>query len=74
MYFLAQSLNVFRNSFAVYAAHRLTPTPCFALLTAINQIGDAGAAALAGALEPRSNGDGSWTPSTALTRLVLAGE
>jgi hypothetical protein len=51
MSFLAQLRIVFRNSFAVYAARRLTPTPCFALLTAGNQIGDAGAAALAGALE-----------------------
>jgi len=41
------------------------------LLTADNQIGDAGAAAVAGALEPRRNGDGSWTPSTALTELNL---
>jgi hypothetical protein len=41
---------------------------------AVNQIGDAGAAAVAGALEPRRNGDGSWTPSTALTILVLFGE
>jgi hypothetical protein len=40
-----------------------------------NQIGDAGAAAVASALEPRRNGDdGSWTPSTALTMLYLAGE
>jgi hypothetical protein len=29
---------------------------------------------VAGALEPRRNGDGSWTPSTALTMLVLYGE
>jgi hypothetical protein len=74
MSFLAQSRNVFRNSFAVDAAYRLTPTPCFALLTAGNQIGDAGATAVAGALEPRRNGDGSWTPSTALTELYLGGE
>jgi hypothetical protein len=40
-------------------------------LHADNQIGDAGAAAVAGALEPRRNGDGSWTPSTALTELDL---
>jgi hypothetical protein len=39
-----------------------------------NQIGDAGAAAVAGALHPKRNGDGSWTPSTALTWLSLAGE
>jgi hypothetical protein len=39
-----------------------------------NQIGDAGAAAVAGALEPRRNGDGSWTPSTALTVLDLGRE
>jgi hypothetical protein len=39
-----------------------------------NQIGDEGAAAVAGALEPRRNGDGSWTPSTALTKLNLTGE
>jgi hypothetical protein len=38
------------------------------------QIGDAGAAAVAGALEPRSNVDGDWTPSTALTELWLGGE
>jgi len=38
---------------------------------AVNRIGDAGAAAVAGALEPRRNGDGSWTPSTALTGLWL---
>jgi hypothetical protein len=74
MSFLAQSRIVFRNSFAVYAARRLTPTPCFALLTADNLIGDAGAAAVAGALEPRRNGGGSWTPSTALTALGLGGE
>jgi hypothetical protein len=41
------------------------------MLTAVNQIGDAGAAAVAGALEPRRNGDGSWTPSTGLTVLGL---
>jgi hypothetical protein len=29
---------------------------------------------VAGALEPRRNGDGSWTPSTALTELNLWGE
>jgi hypothetical protein len=39
-----------------------------------NEIGDAGAAAVAGALEPRRNGDGSWTRSTALTVLNLFGE
>jgi hypothetical protein len=39
-----------------------------------NRIGDAGAAAVAAALEPRRNGDGSWTPSTALTELDLQGE
>jgi hypothetical protein len=72
--FLAQSLNVVRNSFVVDVAHRLSPTACFALLTAANQIGDAGAAAVASALEPRRNGDGSWTPSTALTLLSLGGE
>jgi hypothetical protein len=44
------------------------------LLTTGNQIGDAGAAAVASALEPRMNGDGSWTPSTALTVLWLNGE
>jgi hypothetical protein len=44
------------------------------LLTAGNQIGDAGAAAVASALEPRRNGDGSWTPSSALTVLNLNGE
>jgi hypothetical protein len=49
----------------------LTPTPHFALLTEGNQIGDAGAAAVAGALQPRRNGDGSWTPSTALRVLSL---
>jgi hypothetical protein len=43
-------------------------------LHAGNQIGDAGAAAVARALEPRRNGDGSWTPSTALTVLSLEGE
>jgi hypothetical protein len=43
-------------------------------LHAGNQIGDAGAAAVANALEPRRNGDGSWTPSTALTLLILSGE
>jgi hypothetical protein len=74
MYFLAHSRIVFRNSFAVDAARRLKPTPCFALLTLDNVIGDAGAAAVAGALEPRRNGDGSWTPSTALTKLRLGGE
>jgi hypothetical protein len=74
MSFLAQSRTVFRNCFAVDGAHLLTPTPCFALLTAVNQIGAAGAAAVAGALEPRRNGDGSWTPSTALTELNLLGE
>ena len=74
MSFLAQSRIVFHNCFAVDAAHRLTPTPCFALLTAVNRIGAAGAAAVAGALEPRRNGDGSWTPSTALTMLGLARE
>jgi hypothetical protein len=74
MSFLAQSRIVFRNGFVVDAAHRLTPTPCFALLTAANQIGDAGAAAVAGVLEPRRNGDGSWTPSTALTELYLESE
>jgi hypothetical protein len=46
----------------------------FTLLTAGNQIGDAGATAVARALEPRRNGDGSWTPSTALTELGLNGE
>ena len=74
MSFLAQSRIVFPNRFDVDVAHRLTPTPCFALLTAANRIGDAGAAAVAGALEPRRNGDGSWTPSTALTVLYLNGE
>jgi hypothetical protein len=74
MSFLAQSHIVFRNCFVVDGAHRLTPTPCLALLTVGNQIGDAGAAAVAGALEPRRIGDGSWTPSTALTGLNLAGE
>jgi hypothetical protein len=74
MSFLTQSRIVFRYCFDVYAAHRLTPTPCFALLTAGNRIGGAGAAAVAGALEPRRNGDGSWTPSTALTKLNLYGE
>jgi hypothetical protein len=39
-----------------------------------NQIGDAGAAAVAEALKPRRNGDGSWTPSTALTAVDLCGE
>jgi hypothetical protein len=29
---------------------------------------------VAGALEPRRNMDGSWTPSTALTELNLRGE
>jgi hypothetical protein len=29
---------------------------------------------VASALEPRRNGDGSWTPSTALTALRLNGE
>jgi hypothetical protein len=74
MSFLAQSRIVFHNSFAVDAADRLTPTPCSALLTAGNPIGEAGAAAVAGALEPRRNGDGSWTPSTALTGLYLESE
>jgi hypothetical protein len=46
----------------------------FAFLIADNKIGDAGAAAVASALEPRRNGDGSWTPSTALTALRLNGE
>jgi hypothetical protein len=62
---------MFCDYFAVDAAHRLTPTACFAPLIAGNRIGGAGAAALAGALEPRRNGDGSWTPSTALTELHL---
>jgi hypothetical protein len=74
MSFLAHSRIVFRNCFAVDAAHRLSLTPCFALLTAGNQIGAAGAAAVAGALEPRRNGDGSWTTPTALTVLLLRGE
>jgi hypothetical protein len=43
-------------------------------LHAGNQIGDAGAAAVASALELRRNGDGSWTPSTALTQLYLQSE
>jgi hypothetical protein len=43
-------------------------------LHAGNQIGDEGAAAVAGVMEPRRNGDGRWTPSTALTELVLGGE
>jgi hypothetical protein len=43
-------------------------------LYAGNNIGNAGAAAVAGALEPRRNGDGSWTPSTTLTVLGLEGE
>jgi hypothetical protein len=46
----------------------------FTLLTADNKVGDAGAVAVASALEPRRNGDGSWTPSTALTALGLGGE
>jgi hypothetical protein len=46
----------------------------FAFFIADNQIGDAGATAVASALEPRRNGDGSWAPSTALTVLVLNGE
>mmetsp|Transcript_12536 Transcript_12536/g.22475 ORF Transcript_12536/g.22475 Transcript_12536/m.22475 type:complete len:82 (-) Transcript_12536:1078-1323(-) len=71
MSFLAHSRTVFRNYFAVDAAHRLTPTACLAPLIAGNRIGDAGAAAVARALEPRRNGDGSWTPSTALTVLTL---
>jgi hypothetical protein len=74
MSFLAQSRIVFPNSFAVDAAHRHTATPCFALLTVDNEIGDAGAAAVAGALEPRRNGDGSRTPSTALTELLFSCE
>jgi hypothetical protein len=44
------------------------------LLTSGNKIGDVGAAAVARALEPRRNGDGSWTPSTALTEVWLNGE
>jgi hypothetical protein len=43
-------------------------------LHAGNKIGDPGAVAVASALEPRRNGDGSWTPSTALTALDLGGE
>jgi hypothetical protein len=43
-------------------------------LPAGNEIGDAGAAAVAGALEPRRNGDGSWTRSTALAMLYLGSE
>jgi hypothetical protein len=43
-------------------------------LHAVNQIGAAGAAAVASALEPRRNGDGSWSPSTALTELDLWGK
>jgi hypothetical protein len=74
MSFLAQSRTVNHKSFAVDATRRLTPTPCFAPLTAGNQTGDAGAGAVAGALEPRRNGDGSWTPSTALTVLNLGSE
>jgi hypothetical protein len=74
MCFLAQSRIVFHKRFVVTADHRLTPTPCFALHTADNRIGDAGAAAVAGALEPRRNVDGSWTPSTSLTALNLGGE
>jgi hypothetical protein len=54
----------------VHPRPTLTPSP----LHADNRIGDAGAAAVAGALEPRRNGDGSWTPSTALTALSLYGE
>jgi hypothetical protein len=46
----------------------------FTPLHAGNQIGAAGAAAVARALEPRRNGDGSWTPSTALTEMYLNGE
>jgi hypothetical protein len=50
------------------------PTLLTSPLHAGNKIGDAGAAAVASALEPRRNGDGSWTPSTALTELRLDGE
>jgi hypothetical protein len=50
------------------------PTPISYPLHADNQIGDAGAAAVAGALEPRRNADGSWTLSTAVTALNLGGE
>jgi hypothetical protein len=50
------------------------PTLTFSPLHAGNKIGDAGAAAVANALEPRRNGDGSWTPSTALTALYIEGE
>jgi hypothetical protein len=41
---------------------------------AVKKIGDAGAAAVASALEPRRNGDGSWTPSTAVKELGFRGE
>jgi hypothetical protein len=51
----------------VHPRPTLTPSPPHA----DNRIGAAGAAAVAGALEPRRNGDGSWTPSTALTVLDL---
>jgi hypothetical protein len=50
------------------------PTLITSPLHAGNKIGGAGAAAVASALQPRRNGDGSWTPSTALTDLRLHGE
>jgi hypothetical protein len=52
---------------------RSSTTKKNAHLHAGNQIGAAGAAAVANALEPRRNGDDNWTPSTGLTvrRLVV---
>ena len=38
-----------------------------------NKIGDEGAKALAGALAPRQNPDGTWTHNNALSRLDLSG-
>jgi hypothetical protein len=44
------------------------------LMTIGNKIGDAGASAVASAWEPRRNGGGSRTPSTARTGLYLGSE
>jgi hypothetical protein len=84
-YFHSTLLNVFKIASCLLSNRTLLNTPKYPLahprptltpspLHAGNRIGDAGAAAVAGALEPRRNGDGSWTPSTALTELYLSGE
>jgi hypothetical protein len=68
--FSNRTLQKMPNYPLVHPRPTLTSSP----LHAVNNIGDAGAAAVASALEPRRNGDGSLAPSTAQALLSLGGE